>query len=272
MAYTGGKDGAGVWQRLVNEIPPHSVFISAFLGDCALLRRKRPARLNIGIDLDPDPLTRFSAAGPGWAAASGDPVPELQLYRCDSIAWLSHAFDLCRFRLQADPPESASGAANATVHHQPPESAASAEVARFGVAAGEVFVYADPPYLLETRKARREYYDYEMTPHDHRRLLRVLRALPCRVMLSHYPCDLYANALDDWRTFTFEAQTRHGMATEQVWCNYPAPTVLHDVRWLGRNKREREKLTRRRRNLLGKIRRLSPIERQSLLEAVAGHV
>ena len=94
--YTGGKDGAGVFQRLINEIPPHDVFISAFLGDCAILRRKRPAWCNIGIDLAADPLSRFFAAWPGVAAAYGDPVPELQLYQCDSIAWLAHAFDLYR--------------------------------------------------------------------------------------------------------------------------------------------------------------------------------
>jgi DNA adenine methylase len=48
MVYYGGKDGAGVAQRLINQIPPHRVFVSAFLGDCAVLRRIRPAELTIG--------------------------------------------------------------------------------------------------------------------------------------------------------------------------------------------------------------------------------
>jgi len=287
MAYTGGKDGAGVWQRLVNEIPPHEVFVSAFLGDCAIMRHKRPARVNVGIDLAAGTASRFAAAWPGAAAEYGGvTLPELQLYQCDAIAWLAHAFDLYRVhRLQAPALEPATLAAAGQLelppqkpaavdrttdgHHQPPNLATEALVARFGVPAGGVFVYADPPYLLETRRSGRSYYEHEMTEVDHRRLLDVLVSLPCRVMVSHYPHPLYAATLTSWRTFTFRAQTRQGTAIEQVWCNYPVPETLHDVRWLGRDKREREKLTRRRRNLLGKIKRLSPIERQSLLQAVA---
>jgi hypothetical protein len=275
MAYIGGKDGSGVWQRLVNEIPPHQVFVSAFLGDCALMRRKRPARLNVGIDLDLEVLTRFSAAGPGWAADSGDRVLELQLYRCDAVEWLAHAFDLHRVSLQDRPSDSAASADAARFGDASSLRSTVATfgdlagtVARFGVPAGEVLVYADPPYLLSTRRTGRAYYRHEMTEDDHRRLLECLTALPCLVMVSHYPCDLYAEALSNWRTFTFLAQTRRGPATEQVWCNYAQPTVLHDPRWLGRDKREREKLTRRRRNLLNKIRKLSAVERQSLLDSI----
>lgn len=43
MAWPGGKDGSGVAQRLINQIPPHDVFVSPFLGDCAILRKKLPA-------------------------------------------------------------------------------------------------------------------------------------------------------------------------------------------------------------------------------------
>lgn len=288
MTYTGGKDGSGVFQRLVNEIPPHDVFVSAFLGDCAILRRKRPARVNVGIDLAADPLAKFSATWAADAAIYGDPVPELQLYRCDAIAWLAYAFDLYRVLQETTltvaavdrrSAKSATQPGERARHHRPHKPASTAEaaglrvpagtVARFGVPFRNVFVYADPPYLLSSRRNGRRYYEHEMTDADHARLLEVLVALPCLVMVSHYPCEKYCAALSDWRTFTFQAPTRRGTATEQVWCNYPSPTVLHDVRWLGRNKREREKLMRRRRNLLGKIRRLSPVERQSLLDAVS---
>lgn len=51
QTYPGGK--ARLHQWLINRIPPHSVFVSTHLGNCAVMRYKRPAKLNIGIDLDP---------------------------------------------------------------------------------------------------------------------------------------------------------------------------------------------------------------------------
>ena len=53
MAYPGGKAGDGVYQRLISLMPPHEVYIEPFLGGGAIMRHKRPALLNIGIDLDP---------------------------------------------------------------------------------------------------------------------------------------------------------------------------------------------------------------------------
>lgn len=52
MTYAGGKNGAGVYQKIINLMPPHTTYIELFLGGGAILRLKRPARHNIGIDLD----------------------------------------------------------------------------------------------------------------------------------------------------------------------------------------------------------------------------
>ena len=52
MAYPGGKAGPGVYQRIINHMPPHETYIEPFLGDGAVLRNKRPAVQNIGIELD----------------------------------------------------------------------------------------------------------------------------------------------------------------------------------------------------------------------------
>ena len=49
-SYDGGK--GNIYQHLINLIPPHSVFASLFLGHCAIMRNKRPASVNIGLDLD----------------------------------------------------------------------------------------------------------------------------------------------------------------------------------------------------------------------------
>lgn len=59
MSYPGGKNGAGVYQTIINRMPPHSVYIEPFLGGGAILRLKEPAALNIGIDLDSAVIARF---------------------------------------------------------------------------------------------------------------------------------------------------------------------------------------------------------------------
>src|SRR5262245_31258856 len=53
QSYRGGKAGAGVYQKLINQMPPHTTYIECFLGHGAVLLNKRPAHHNIGLDLDP---------------------------------------------------------------------------------------------------------------------------------------------------------------------------------------------------------------------------
>lgn len=48
--YAGGK--GNVYHRLIRLMPPHKLYIEPFLGHGAVLRRKRPAEVNIGIDVD----------------------------------------------------------------------------------------------------------------------------------------------------------------------------------------------------------------------------
>jgi len=50
MNFDGGKNGEGTYHKLM--MPPHRVFIEAFFGSGAITRRKKPAQLNIGIELD----------------------------------------------------------------------------------------------------------------------------------------------------------------------------------------------------------------------------
>lgn len=53
MSYPGGKSQSGVYQFIINQIPPHRVFIETHLGGGAILKNKKPAEINIGIDIDP---------------------------------------------------------------------------------------------------------------------------------------------------------------------------------------------------------------------------
>lgn len=52
MKYPGGKNKHGVYQKLISMMPPHEIYIEAFLGSGAVLRHKKAASENIGIDKD----------------------------------------------------------------------------------------------------------------------------------------------------------------------------------------------------------------------------
>lgn len=51
--FPGSKGAPGVAQRLINLIPPHRCYIEPFLGSGAVMRCKRLAARNIGVDVDP---------------------------------------------------------------------------------------------------------------------------------------------------------------------------------------------------------------------------
>lgn len=77
MHYPGGKGASGVYQRLINQIPPHRVFIETHLGGGAIMRFKKPAEINIGIDLDKDVLDAWPKTG------------QIQLIHSDAINYLA---------------------------------------------------------------------------------------------------------------------------------------------------------------------------------------
>ena len=59
MTYPGGKNGAGVYQKIINLMPPHTVYIEPFIGGGAIMRQKKKAWKSIGIDQDERALKAF---------------------------------------------------------------------------------------------------------------------------------------------------------------------------------------------------------------------
>lgn len=245
--YPGGKGGC--WRHIVNALPPHHTYVEPFLGGGSVLRNKRPAQLNVGIDRDPEVVrtwVRYMRAV--WDANAGrlrqdaprdlvDQFPALRqapagaqfVFLCgDALAWLEDAGR----RLDA----------------------------------GAV-VYCDPPYVHSTRKTR-DLYRYELLDPDHVALLDILGGLSARVALSGYASDLYAGRLAGWGYSEFPNVTRQGASTESLWCNFAPPAVLHDYSQLGDDWRERQKLRRRARRWAGGLLRMPPLERQALLSAL----
>lgn len=209
MRYDGGKGTC--YPQLINLMPPHQRYIETHLGGGAVMRYKRPAVEQIGVDLDANVIDRWRQESDLCTPVHADAVDFLNSLELDS----------------------------------------------------NTLIYADPPYLPETRRRARVYRcDYSVQ--DHERLLNCLRALPCRVLISGYASPLYEGMLAGWSTHSFSVQTHTGLREEHVWFNYPKPTVLHDDRYLGSGFREREVIRRRQDRLRSRIERLSPTEQASL--------
>lgn len=60
MRYTGGKNGAGVYQTIINRIPVHSVYVEPFAGSAAIYRRKRPAASSVLMERDPAQASKLA--------------------------------------------------------------------------------------------------------------------------------------------------------------------------------------------------------------------
>lgn len=214
MGYLGAKSGSGVFQTIINLIPPHDTYIEAFLGTGAVMKRKAPAQKNIGIDLNKKCIDEFD-----YAAAS--------LICGDAFDYLrTHDFE----------------------------------------SSGRTVVYANPPYVPDTRTSSAK-YDYELTNEDHIELLEILCSLPCYVLLSGYRSDLYDEHLKDWWSIDFQCMSRGGVRTETVWCNFK-PGDIHYHTFAGTNFTDRQRIKRKAARWANNFKSLPPGEKQAVLSAI----
>lgn len=263
--YPGGKAGLGIYHRIINEIPPHDIYIELFLGGGSIMYYKRPARFDVGVDINSDTI---ADARPylGWA----------QLHTGCGLDYLRH---LLAWQWKREGKTNA-GASRQTKRHRPSYHFPD-PVAAIGGAAGSprIVVYADPPYVMSTRRSTSRIYEHEVTDqtHDgqdeswHRSLLNLLNSLSCHVLLSGYESDLYKKLLPDkkWRAISYSAPIRGGkVATEFLWCNFPKPSELHDYRYLGKNRRERERIKRKINRWKLKLNGMPDLERYAILGAI----
>lgn len=238
---TGTKGGSGVWQRIISEMPEHDVYMEPFWGRGTIAKLKRPAAITIGIDKDLAAIR----SGDGHAT----------MFRCDAIEWLRGYFRLQAATRPAAHPDPATG-----------DGASPADAATFGgFPWSRHFVYLDPPYL-----GCRGHYRHELTEADHRELLGLFLSLPCQAAISGYMSELYSNTLRECRLVRIPTVNRAGKrVTECLWLNFPRPVWYHDTRFVGRARRERERIRRRVKTWSRGLAGMHPAERQAVFEACA---
>lgn len=96
--YPGGKNGDGTYQRIINLMPPHLLYVEPFLGSGAIMRLKRPSVESIGIDID--------APAIAMARQTMTDIPKLTLICGNAITWLfNNGWSLAKSALlYLDPP------------------------------------------------------------------------------------------------------------------------------------------------------------------------
>lgn len=235
-SYFGGKGGSGVYQAIINKIPPHDCYIEPFLGGGSIMMYKRTAGINIGIDLDSDVIDWWNThraeieEGPGREYYDG-----------------RHSYlKQCGIDFIED------------------------EIYRFTDYWNSVFVYCDPPYLLTSRSDPRSRYKYELTQADHVRLLKLLTLndLDYKVAISCYENDLYSHYLGTWNCHRFNGVSRGGPRQELLYMNYPDPVELHDYRFLGKDFIDRGRIKRKITRHVNRLKKLPDLERNAILTAL----
>lgn len=82
----------------------------------------------------------------------------------------------------------------------------------------DALIYADPPYMLDTRQGAM--YEYEMDTQAHINLLTALKQHRGPVVLSGYAHPLYDTQLESWHRVTMPALAEKGkVQTEVLWLN-----------------------------------------------------
>lgn len=129
---------------------------------------------------------------------------------------------------------------------------------------GNEVIYADPPYLMSTRKGGR-LYKHEYSEQNHIDLLNILKGISCPIIISGYRSSLYMDMLPGWFYKEFISRTRRGPVVESVWFNHK-PVKLHDASFIGEDFRERERIKRKRLRWLHNFKKLSTIEQHAIYE------
>lgn len=93
--YPGGKNAAGVWQWIVEQMPTHAYYAEPFVGSGAVLRRKIQALRSIVLDVDPavvkwwrkqvrwPGLEVIKGCGVDWLETHADELDDDWLVNCD---------------------------------------------------------------------------------------------------------------------------------------------------------------------------------------------
>lgn len=246
LKYYGGKFRLARW--IISHFPKHESYVEAFGGGGSVLFQKDPSRVETYNDLDGDVCNFF--------AVLRDRADEL-VRAIRLTPWSRREFELCLDGAVEDPLERARrlyfrlkmsmhGGTRAIASNFRRHKSGSSPVSGIkpqviyeaakrlsfvqienrdacrliaDMDSGRTLIYADPPYVTETRTDKNR-YAHELTDDDHRAIADVLLRVRGFVVLSGYACDLYCELYEDrgWQRIDTDAVANGGVKRrESLW-------------------------------------------------------
>lgn len=256
LNYPGAKWGMA--KEIVSLMPSHRSYLEPFFGSGAVLFNKPPSAIETVNDIDgdivnffqvlrerPDDLAEAISLTP-YARDVFDDAHENRgtdpfdrAYRFAIRSKMGHGFKAyqktgfkidvyarersycvnCWNRLPKDLMQAVIRLKDVQIENRP----ALELIRRFNY--DNVLIYADPPYLLNTRGGKQ--YRYEMDEQDHLDLLAALIQHKGLVILSGYPSEMYDRELIGWSRITRKSYNQNAdRRTEVLWCNFEVPTMF----------------------------------------------
>lgn len=256
LNYPGAKWGMA--REIAALMPPHRSYLEPFFGSGAVLFNKPPSAIETVNDIDGDIVNFFRVLReqPERLAEAINLTPYARdvfddahenrgtdnfdcAYRFAIRSKMGHGFKThqktgfkidvyareraycvsCWNRLPEDLLEAAARLKDVQIENQP----ALDLIQKFNH--DNVLIYADPPYLMETRSGGKQ-YRYEMDGQDHLDLLDALKQHRGPVILSGYPSEMYDRELKDWSRITRKSYNQNAdRRTEVLWCNFEVPQM-----------------------------------------------
>lgn len=235
--YPGSKGGDGVYQNIINHIPPHDEYYELFLGSGQIFNKKRPAHIGSFLsDID----TAVIAA---WYEKNQEVTELIELSDKGWRWWLYQAW-------------SAKKKVSRFFYLDPPYPMSSRSTQRN--------LYKHEMSDNDHKELLRRLIDIDyMTKQE---------ATPFNIMISTYPNELYEHNLSGWYKHEFTAQTRGGIATEVIYMNYNIKeTGLHEYTFYGSDYRKRELIKDRQNTIIRKLKKLQkndPLEFHAALHRI----
>lgn len=254
LKYPGAKWRLAPW--IISQMPPHEGYLEPFFGSGGVFFNKPPSRVETLNDLDgsvvrffetcrkhPDELAWALSLTP-WSREEflqsdfcDDRTEDVEAARQFAVrCWMTFgARTRCKTgwrhttgsklnggpdnpKLWARLPDTVQQV-SARLQHAQFENRPALDLLRI-YNGPELLIYADPPYIKETRTLNGDQYRYEMTDLDHEELLKVLVQSDSMVILSGYDCDMYRDMLPGWKMTTIKARAERGAKRiECLWIN-----------------------------------------------------
>lgn len=225
LKYPGSKSRIAKW--IVSFIPEHDVYLEPFFGGGAIFFNKKPSRIETINDLsaevynyfkvlrdNPEELIHLLSITPygreEYNTSFDESIDNIERARtfavrcCQGFGCSNKYKNGFRSSIGAKSPrtttfwnnfpETLEKASKRLLQAQIENQDALKLIERYNKE--EVFIYADPPYPLNTRK--NYLYEFEMTNNEHIKLLELLKKHKGKVMISSYENELYDEMLKGW--------------------------------------------------------------------------